>query len=513
MANWEFQQFCKRFYLILKHPFNEENKEEINEERLEFALALLEYILETKVNEERLQDLDIRFNSAFSNYLNMPRNEVGAFCNSIERLASLLDPFLKKLVFVLFPNRKIQRGNSSIPLWHTSDFSDILSELKISSVNLKRTDKNFWKKQDCKQAILRIGFVIRHKGVHESHSYDLQHLESIAYSVIGTYIVTCLKVSEDKIIKQKFLGNIEQRRFARLLKGKTEAYNTTGTLLSETEHLNIYHYRNNIESGPEEAHFLFISYLAEKGPIFYWLQGYDKDSVIKWAEDCLNIYDETIKMNAMRYLIRENKTFKLEQILELFKDYELKLELAEYIKLFSNQNDADILIKLYRSKAEEVSDASVESLCRIINSDTHPIFCKLVFSESAKFRYLFERLISSVANKARLRYYRNFANIDDKELQVVAIYCLGETGAKQDIHLIKNWLKKRKRNEQITYACWYAITRITSRLKDSTLIIKFLRSNKSVIKIAVLNAVTREGLGSYFNKLFYIRRIPKGNVL
>lgn len=510
MANHEFLEFCKRFYLTLKHPFNEEEKEEINEERLEFALEVLEYILEAKVEEERLQDLDIRFNSAFSNYLNMPRNQVGAFCNSIERLASLLDPFLKKLVFILYPDRKLRCGSGSIPLWHASSFSAILRELKISSVNLKRSDKDFWKKQDCKQAILRMGFVTRHKGVHESHFYDLQHLENIAYSVIGTYIVTCLKVFDDEIIKQKFLGRIEQRRFATLLKGKTEAYNTTGTLLSETEHLNMYRYRNNIECSVEEARFLFVNYLAEKGPIFYWLRGYDKDVIRKWAEDYLDAYDETIERNAIRYLIRENKTFKLERILRPFKDYELKPELAEHVKLFSKPNDVDILLKLYRSKAEEVSDASAEVLCRIINNDKHPILYKLVFSESVRLRYLFEMLICSGAKKTKLNYYRNFESIDDKVSQAIAIYSLGETGGRQDIQLIKKWLKKRKRNEKISYAGWYAITRIASRLRDSVLATKLLRSEKSVIKIASLNAITREGLASNFDKLFSIRRIPRG---
>ncbi len=510
MANKEFKEFCKRFYLILKNPFNEEKKEEINEDKLEFALELLEYILERKVDEERLQDLDIRFNSAFTNYLNMPRNQVGAFCNSIERLASLLDPFLKKLVFVLYPDRTFQSGDNTVLLWHTSDFSNILTELKISSANLKRSDTDFWKRQDCKQAILRLAFVTRHKGVHESHSYDLQRLENIAYSVIGTYLITCLKVTEDKTTQQKFLRNIEQRRFAGLLKGKTEAYDTTGSLLSETEHLNIYRYKEDIDCGFEEVHFLFINYLAEKGPVFYWLRNYDKKIVKKWAEDNLSVHDETIRMNAMRYLIKENKFFILKQILENFKYYELKVELGKYIKQFSKSEDVDLLIMLYKSKAEEVSDASAEALCRIINSDKDPILRNLVFSGSVRLRYLFEMLICRAAKKTKINYYRNFENIDDKVSQAIAIYSLGETGNNQDIQLIKDWLKKRRRNGKIRYACWYAITRIVSRSKENILALKFLRSRESIIKFAALNAITRKSLGSYYDNLFYIRGIPKG---
>jgi HEAT repeat protein len=510
LANKEFLEFCKRFYLTLNHPFAEEKKQEIKGEKLEFALELLEYILENKIDEERLQDLDVRFNSAFSNYLNMPRNEVGAFCNSIERLAGLLDPFLKKLVFLLYPDRKLQSGNKAIPLWHTSDFSNILAELNIATVNLKRSDKEFWKEQDSEQAILRIAFVTRHKGVHESHSYDLQSLEKTAYSVIGTYIITCLRVSGDEVVRQKFLGNIEQRRFERLLKGKAEAYDTTGSLLSEIEHLNIYRYRRNIKCGFEEIRFLFINYLAEKGPVYYWLRNQDKNLIKQLAESCLNVHDETIRRNAIRYLVRENRLFELKDILEDFKDYELKVELGEHIKQFSKRGDMDILLPLYKSKAEEVSDAAAEALCKIIDNDKDPTLHRLVFSGSIQLRFLFEMLICHAAKKTRVNYYRKFENLNDKESQALAIYSLGETGDEKDIRLIKEWLRKRRRNGKIRYACWYAIARIASRMKDRILVLKLLKSRKGIVQISAINAVTREGLGSYFYKIFSIRGTLKG---
>ncbi|MDD1777546.1 MAG: hypothetical protein LUQ65_05200, partial [Candidatus Helarchaeota archaeon] len=259
----------------------------------------------------------------------------------------------------------------------------------------------------------------------------------------------------------------------------------------------------------EEFRFLFINYLAEKGPVFYWLRKHDKNLVKKLAEDCLNVNDETIRKNATRYLIKENKFFGLKHILENFTSYELKVELGKYIKLFSKPEDVGVLITLYKNKAEEVSDASAEALRGMINSDKDPILYKLVFSESVRLRYLFEMLVCSTAKKKRINYYRNFENINDKKSQAIAIYSLGETGGEQDIQLIKEWLKKRRRNEKISYACWYAIARIASRLKNNIFVVKLLRSRKSVVQIAALNAVTRKGLDSYFDKILSLRGIPK----
>lgn len=143
MLNKEVRDFYVQFYVTLENPFNQHISRTIKAEELDLALDFLEEILESKISEERLQEVEPRFNAAFENYINLPRTQTGALCNSIEKLASLLDPFLKKLSFKFYPEKKIKKGNKLIPLWKVSDFADILNELKIVKINLKRSDVTF----------------------------------------------------------------------------------------------------------------------------------------------------------------------------------------------------------------------------------------------------------------------------------------------------------------------------------------------------------------------------------
>ncbi|GAH43920.1 unnamed protein product, partial [marine sediment metagenome] len=126
MLNKEVRDFYRQFYKTFKHPFNQSISQSMKTERIDLAIDFLEEVLETKVSEERLQEVESRFNAAFENYINLPRTQIGALCNSIEKLASLLDPFLKKLAFKFYPQEKIKKGNKFVPLWKASDFADIL---------------------------------------------------------------------------------------------------------------------------------------------------------------------------------------------------------------------------------------------------------------------------------------------------------------------------------------------------------------------------------------------------
>lgn len=82
----ELVDYCKRFYEVLKHPFYLKAVEEIDDNKLEEALFLLEHILEERVMEVTLQDIDVRFNSAFNSYLYVPRFDFGNLFNSIEKI-------------------------------------------------------------------------------------------------------------------------------------------------------------------------------------------------------------------------------------------------------------------------------------------------------------------------------------------------------------------------------------------------------------------------------------------
>lgn len=504
----ELIDYCKRFYKVLKHPFYLKAVEEIDDNKLEEALLLFEHILEERVMEVTLQDIDVRFNSAFNSYLYVPRFDFGNLSNSIEKLASLLDPFLKKMVFLFYSNLNIQKGNKLIPLWQTSDFSDILEKLKICTCDLRKKSDDYWRSQDCKQAMLRVAFASRHKSVHESHFYNLIELEKIAYSVIGTYIITCLKIIEDKNIMDKLSFKMNLRRFKNLLKYKVEAYDTTKTLLSKDEYLNIYLYRENTILDENDIYFLFLNYLDEKGPIFFWLKDIGKNTLIKWAKKCMEtkLSNEIIMKNTIRYLIRNGETFKLELLSDIFSAYTEKEELASYIRMFAKKEDLDILLKLYtRSKAEEIVEASKDVLSKIISKEEKLLY-KLIQSESEKKRILLEKIIKELANKSKLCYYRNFINAKDPLKQIFLIYLLGEIGKKEDINLIKDWLSRRRRNSKVTYTCWYAITSIACKIRNYNLVNKLINSDNTIISNASLNTVTREGLNGKIKKIINLNK-------
>jgi hypothetical protein len=491
----DFADYCRNFYNILKHPFYLYKEEKIDEEKLEEALTLFEYILDKHVSVNRLQNIKERFISAFEKYLYTSRIEIGALCNNIEKLSSILDPFLKKLCFLFYPDLNFQKGTKSIPLWHTSNFSDILKELAICTCDLKNSSFVYWYKQNCKQAMLRIAFVSRHKSVHESYRYNLVELERIAYSVIGTYIIACVKILEDNKIRNKFSNMILQGKLIRLLKYKTEAFDTTTSLLSKEEFLNIYLFRENIILDEKEINFLFLNYFAENGPIFFWLKNISKKVLVEWAKSYIEkeFSNKIIKKNVIRYLVKNGESFEFKLLNNTFNYYEEKEELAHYIQKFAKLRDLDILFKLYlRSKAEEIVEASAEVLSKIIREENQ--IYALIQSKSEKKRILLEKIIRELADKSKLFYYRNFINIKDQLKQIYLIYLLGEVGEKDDIYLIKNWLLERRSNKKITYVARYAITRIACKTKNYILVKKLIHTNRKILKDASLNAITRYGL-------------------
>ena len=507
----ELIDYCKRFYKVLKHPFNLKKVEEIDDNKLEEALLLFEYILEERVIEVRLQDIDVRFNSAFKRYLYVPRFDFGDLSNNIEKLASLLDPFLKKMVLLFYSNLEIQKGNKLISLWQTSDFSDILKELKICTSDLKKKNDNYWLLQDCKQAILRVAFTSRQKSVHESHLYNLVELEKIAYSVIGTYIITCLKIIEDKKVMDKLSFKMKLRRLTRLLKYKVEAFNTTKTLLSKEEYLNIYLYRDNIVLDENVIYFIFLNYLDEKGPIFFWLKNINKVLLIEWSKKYISdsTYNEIINKNAIRFLIKSGIDFELDDILQIFDSYKEKIELSNYIRKFAKNKDVSTLLKLfYRSKKEEVVKVSLEVVSKMINEES-PLIIKLVKSKSEKNRILLEKIIVELAEKSKLGDYRKFSETKDPIKQIILIYFLGETGENEDILLIKDWLLKRKKNKKTTYTCWYAVTKIACRNKNYRMIKNLITNVNDIINSAFLNAVTRKGLNGKLSKIINLQKPKK----
>jgi hypothetical protein len=177
----EFKEYCLQFYRELNHPYSSQKKVSINISDLEISLDILDSVLSIESEEKSFQGLKDQFYSAFTNYLRLPRNEIGSLCNNIDKLSALIDPFLKKVAFYFLPNEKITIKNGrSIPLWKTSQYADILEALKIIKVKeIQKKEISYWERQQADLAILREAFTARQKGVHESRIHNLEELEKI----------------------------------------------------------------------------------------------------------------------------------------------------------------------------------------------------------------------------------------------------------------------------------------------------------------------------------------------
>jgi len=502
----ELKEYCLQFYRELNNPYSFSRKSPINVSDLETSVDILDSILDLESKEKSFRGLKDQFYSAFTSYLSLPRNQIGSLCVNIDKLSALIDPFLKKVALYFLPDCKITIKNGNrIPLWKTPKYIDILETLKvIKTSEIQKTSSSYWQGKPPDLAILRDGFTARQKGVHESRIHNLEGLEKIVYSIIGTYIIVCLKILKDPVIYGKFAQIIEKSRAAYLFEERVRSFPITGTFFSKKEHLLIYKHRSGIVPDIDGKKFLFLNYLAGRGPCFYWLKEEDQQIIISWAEQFLKEYtDEMIKKNALRFLI-ENSTpsIKLQTFLESFSDYEDKEELAEYITRFGKPSDRNIVVKLCNDKREEVALAS-EYLTAKIFSKIDDALKRIAISKSITKRKLTRSIIRNLAKKDDLNQYRNFPDIRDKAQQIIFIYCLGEVGSEEDFELLTNWLRIKRRNETLRIACWYSISRIANRLRNSKVILSLVNNRDSTVKIASLEAMTRDGIGKNFKSLVF----------
>ncbi len=500
----EFKKYCLQFYKSLKHPFGGQDSF-INISDLEISLDIFESILFAEVKEKIFEGLETQFYSAFGNYLHLARTEIGDLCNNADKLSALIDPFLKKLVFCFFPNKKIKKTGKSIVLYKTSNYADILEFLNIIKVkDIVKKKLSFWEKQPARLAILRKGFTSRQKGVHESRIHNLGDLEKITYSIIGSFVAVCLHLLSLPGIESKIKEIIERRRAIYLLRERVRSYPITNTLFSIKEHLLVYSYRGTFQPNIEEKKFVFLNYLAERGPCFYWLKK-DKKLILEWAKKFFkNPPNEKIRGNTIRLLLEKSTPVPFSVILDNFDYFETQIELSEYIKKFATKSDRDLLLKLYNryfNKREEVALASKEVIVGTFTRVDETLK-KLATSSSRKKNILFRSIIKNFAKKKDLEKYRNFKELKDRAMQIIYIYCLGEVGFKNDLELLRKWVNARRRNKNIREACWYSISRIANRFGDSKYVLSLINKRDKTIKVSAAKALTRNGIGKYFKFLF-----------
>ena len=504
----KFRKYCLCFYREIRSPFSGK-KVSINIGDLELAVDMLETIFEAETKETAFQGLSSKFYSAFDEYTDLPRTEIGRLCNNVDKLAELLDPFLKKITLELFPKKQVEKKGMSILLWKTSNYADILEELGIiTKSDLQKKSRNYWKNQTPSLALLRKSFTSRQKGTHESRIHTLEELEQIAYSVVGSFVAICLFLLKKKEVREKLQNIIRKRRAIYLLRERANSYPITGTLLSVKEHLLIYSYRETIFPNIQECKFLFLNYLAGRGPCFYWLKE-DGGLLLEWAKEFFeNPPNAIIRRNTARFLFENSVRISLSKICEVFPYYEDKEELAEYISKIADKSERALLLKLCEDKREEVALAAKQRVVEMFPQIDNTLR-KLARTTSQQRRKLFTDIIKKFARKDKLQEYRRFSSLKDDSKRVIYIHCLGEVGLLQDLEFIMEWVKERRRNKIVRGACWYAISRIANRLGDSERVWKLLHKRERLIRVSATSGLTRKGIGLYFQRLFTDNLVEK----
>lgn len=515
----DFKEFCLQFYRELNHPYSPKNKIQFNIGDLEISLDIFESVLSIECEEKALHGLSEQFYSAFNSYLSSTRNEIGLLCNAADKLSTLIDPFLKKVALIFMPDKKFKTPTGKlVPFWKASKYVVILEALDIIKASeIAKTSPFYWEKKTADLAILRQGFTARQKGVHESWIHNLEGLEKIVYSIIGTYVVVCLKLSTNPSINRKFKKIIEKRRAIYLFQERVRSYPITNTLFSKKEHLFAYRYRAELSPDIEGKKFLFLNYLAGRGPCFYWFQRKDKEIMIAWAKEYLTeTRDEIVKQNAIRFLIENSAvTVRLQTLLDSFSHYEEKEELSQYIRRFAKPYDRDRLLKLCTDKREEVALISQELISNMFPK-IDETFKKIATSQSTSKRKLLRSIIRNFVQENDLDRYRNFIKEKDKAQQIIYIYSLGEVGTEKDLELLSNWVASRRRNRTVRIACWYSISRIANRIRNSQLVWSLINKKDRVCKIAALEGLTRAGIGPNFELLFskgFVQRFDLGDIV
>jgi len=337
------------------------------------------------------------------------------------------------------PSKKFRTPQGKlVPLWKTSKYVDVLEALGvIKASEIGKKSSSYWARKSADLGILREGFTARQKGVHESRVHKLEDLEKTVYSILGTYVVVCLKLCTTRAMIQSFEKIVEKRRAVYLFDERLRSYPITNSLFSKKEYLLIYRHRSTINPDVEGKKFLFLNYLAGRGPCFYWFKAKDKPIMVAWAKKHFaEATDEVIRQNAIRFFTQYSTTApRLNTVLRTFPYYEEKEELARYIAEFARPGDRNRLLELCNDKREEVAHVSRKLVSKMFPTIDEP-FKRIARSKSAAKRFLLRLIIRHFADEEDLEQYRGFANVRDRAQQIIYIYSLGEVGTAEDIELL-----------------------------------------------------------------------------
>lgn len=283
----------------------------------------------------------------------------------------------------------------------------------------------------------------------------------------------------------------EAKKFKELLASRTAAYSDTRAMLTTAEHLHLFKYRSKILCTEQEARLLFASHLSGNGPVQHWLRGLPQETVIAWAKEFSDEESTDTQLNAYRFLIKSGVRFPLDRVAAAFSDYKLKNELGRYLLEVATRSDVELLLRLHRKKAEEVSVASEELLLRFVSLEDENTLERLSRSSHAGSKRLLERLALANAGKLGEAAVRAMLSSRKAWERRLAIFAAGADAVELPPSILEPFLKKPRLARGHREAAVKSIVRIAARTGEIELIRAQLRGAPKWRIAAALGALDR----------------------
>jgi hypothetical protein len=478
-----FRRYARTCFATLDHPFTAE-RIPLAPSELDEAIGFATQVLVLPIKEHRLANLEVLFDAAFGQYLVVSRDQPGALINAAERLASLLEPYLKKLVYLCYPRRTLGQNNK--PLWHFG-VEQIIHELALASADLGKNEDSYWRQQPLEDANWRIAFVSRHKGVHEAHEYDLPQLERIVKAILSCYLLAALKALADPGSRsQAIQESTRVQELNELLTARAQTYRLTHDLPDALEHLRFYECRAALSLSEEKSKLLFAGHLAGNGPVFAFLQSIPLSTQVLWARELLASGDDSTAMAAVEFLYSAGEALRLDEVADLFRDYKHRYKLAFYIDALATGRDLPLLWKLHRHKATIVRRAVIRSIVKNISERRTRFLWKAMTSASAATKELALTLGVELATPEKLDAYRQALNGKDAVRMRYGLLALGKVGSTEDIPRLEELLDRKRLDRRTREAAAAGLSLLASRVIDERKIKQLLRDRRRYLVRAVL---------------------------
>jgi len=482
-----FERYCLAYLAAVPHPFGGGDTVTFNARELRQAVACARLVLQTPAQEPRLADLHDRFLSAFHAYLDTPRDQGGPLVNAVERLAQLVEPYLKKLVLLFYSSLTYNAGTRTGPLWHYGT-EQILKTLGLVNTDLKATPPAYWESQPAESAIWRLAFVSRHKGTHEAHLLDLPSLERTATAVIASLVLAArYALSDPRSTAGEHEGLSDALRFQELLRIRAQTHQVTGELPTTIEHVRLYRVRDQVSLDDDQARLLFRSYCAGRGPAFFFLRGRPERELVRWAYDFSGASDEPTARGAVAFLLAAGQYVSLRRVAALFSDSHSRFRLAAYIQRAPSRRDLDTLWQLaLRHRSPLVREAAMRSFTETASETDKAWLMRAAGSTSPRAFSLFARSATRLARKERLQLYRRHLAGERKHLRQLAAIGVGVVGSHEDIERLDGLAHSSRRDIRTKAVAAMGLGMLAARHGEGQLLRKLLRRESvDVARLAV----------------------------